>query len=311
MPGSTSSAPASALRAYTLATAFALPSVTLTDTAGQPYDLAARAKGRVTLLYLGYTNCTDTCPAVMATVRRGLEKVPAAVRGRVDVVFVTTDPARDTPAVLRRWLDRFDPHFVGLTGSQSALETVYRAVGMQPHVTTGHDGQEVVEHGADVYAAGTDGVVRAGYDTDTTPEDYAHDLPLLVSGARPKPAADEALRATGAAGRSGLVKAFSAFVSPVDTRHARLLVTLVTVDHAGDRLVGVDGPGGAGVLTRGGAPVDGVALPADAPVGIGAGGLVATFDTPRALHDGEVVDVTLRFRDTKPLRLSVPVVARG
>ena len=68
------------------------PDFTLTDTAGRPYNLAAQTAGDVTLLYFGYTHCPDVCPTTMADLALGLNKVSAAVRSHVKVVFVTTDP---------------------------------------------------------------------------------------------------------------------------------------------------------------------------------------------------------------------------
>ena len=68
----------------------------------------------------------------MANIGAALKKLPSGVAGQVKLVFVTTDPARDTPLELRRWLDNFDKDFVGLTGTETALEAVRKAAGGSP-----------------------------------------------------------------------------------------------------------------------------------------------------------------------------------
>src|SRR5262249_24718494 len=96
------------------------PNFVLTDTLGAPFDFKTRTHNSVTLLFFGYTNCPDQCPMHMANIGVALKGLPAGVADQVKLVFVTTDPARDTPVVLRRWLDNFDKHFVGLTGTEAA-----------------------------------------------------------------------------------------------------------------------------------------------------------------------------------------------
>ena len=80
------------------------PRFTLTDTSGRPFDFAAATKGYVTLLFFGYTYCPDQCPMHMANSSAALKKLPAGTAEHVKLVFVTTDPARDTrgaPSLVR------------------------------------------------------------------------------------------------------------------------------------------------------------------------------------------------------------------
>src|SRR5215467_7915591 len=77
------------------------PRFTLTDTAGVPFDFWRETQGYVTLLFFGYARCPDQCPLHMANIAVSLKKIPTAVADQVKVVFVTTDPARDSPTVLR------------------------------------------------------------------------------------------------------------------------------------------------------------------------------------------------------------------
>jgi protein SCO1/2 len=93
---------------------YAVPKLSLTDTEGKPFDLAEQP--RRTLVFFGYTNCPDICQIVMSTIASAMAKLSADERKQLQVVFVTTDPARDTRSALRTYLDRFDPGFVGVTG---------------------------------------------------------------------------------------------------------------------------------------------------------------------------------------------------
>src|SRR5262249_42956371 len=98
----------------------AKPRFVLTDTSGAPFDFWTRTLGSVTLLFFGYTNCPDQCPMHMANIGQALKRLPPEVADHVQLVFVTTDPARDTPAVLRRGRDSFGKRFVGAAGTHPA-----------------------------------------------------------------------------------------------------------------------------------------------------------------------------------------------
>ena len=298
-------APAGAdFRGLPVTTPFQRPQVTLTDTSGAPYDFARATRGRVTLVYLGYTHCTDVCPATMAAIARALEKVPSSVARQVTVAFVTTDPARDTPSVIKAWLGRFSPAFVGLTGTPSQLAATYHALGTEPKVVMGHDGKEEVEHGAEVYAFGTDNLARVAYDSDATVDDFAHDLPLLVAGEKPADVAPD-LMVAGAVGRVGVVKAFTAYLQPVDADTARLHVSIVDDGKDSDRLVGADSPAAQQVVLR---PAGGVTLPPLTPVTFATGAQQLLLEhLSRPLQRGALVDVTLHFASAGDMRLRIPV----
>jgi protein SCO1/2 len=157
------------------------PGFTLTDTAGRPFNLAAETAGDVTLLYFGYTHCPDVCPTTMADLALGLSQVTAAVRSHVKVVFVTTDPNRDTTGVLRSWLNAFNPSFIGLTGSTTQITAAERAVGMPPAtVVPLGNGNYTVDHAAYVLAFTTDDEAHVVYPDGYGAATWAHDLPRLV-----------------------------------------------------------------------------------------------------------------------------------
>jgi protein SCO1/2 len=95
---------------------YVVPDLTLPDDTGLPYSLA-KDPAPLKVVFFGYTNCPDICQAVMSTIASAVARLDAHQREQVRVVFVTTDPARDTGQVLRSYLSRFDPAFLGLTGS--------------------------------------------------------------------------------------------------------------------------------------------------------------------------------------------------
>ncbi len=104
-------------------------SFTLTDQNGRRISDAAFA-GKYRLVYFGYTFCPDVCPTDMATLGAGLRSFEAsdpARAARVQPIFITVDPARDTPAVLRQFVSQFHPRFIGLTGSEDEIAQVARA----------------------------------------------------------------------------------------------------------------------------------------------------------------------------------------
>jgi len=157
------------------------PAFALTDTSGAPFDFWTRTEGSVTLLFFGYTYCPDQCPMHMANIGMALKKLPATIADQVKLVFVTTDPARDTPIVLRRWLDHFDKHFVGLTGSEAALASVQRAAGVPvAWRTEARSGAYSVAHANFIVAYTKDNLAHVIYPGGVGTDDWIHDLPLLV-----------------------------------------------------------------------------------------------------------------------------------
>jgi protein SCO1/2 len=157
------------------------PAFVLTDTSGAAFDFKQRTQGYVTLLFFGYTNCPDQCPMHMANLGAALKKVPTGIAEQIKLVFVTTDPARDSPAVMRRWLDLFDRRSIGLTGTERAIEAVERAAGVPLATKTGPDnGNYGVAHANFVVAYSKDNLGHVIYPGGVSQEDWVHDLPLLI-----------------------------------------------------------------------------------------------------------------------------------
>jgi protein SCO1/2 len=154
---------------------------TLLDTNGEPFDFRAQTDGRVTLLFFGYTYCPDVCPIHMANIGAVLDDFPLQVRSQIKVIFVTTDPERDTPERLRLWLDNFDTSFIGLRGSRDDVNEIQIALGLPASVIEETEGGGyLVGHSARVLAFTKDNLAHLAYPFGTRQADWAHDLPKLV-----------------------------------------------------------------------------------------------------------------------------------
>ncbi|WP_031164477.1 SCO family protein [Streptomyces durhamensis] len=166
---------------------FEKPDLVLTDTHGKKYDLREQTKGHPTLVYFGYTHCPDICPTTMSNIAVAKKALPKAEQNDLRVVFVTTDPGRDTPAGLGRWLKGIDPQFIGLTGDFATIQAGAHSLGISVEPTTkDKNGKLVSVHGTQVMAFSpkTDsGYVL--YDDTATVDDYTRDLPKLVKGENP------------------------------------------------------------------------------------------------------------------------------
>jgi protein SCO1/2 len=122
--------PAGYLGGSSLPEPYSMPEISLTDTSGRPYNLATTPSKPVTLLFFGYTHCPDVCIAVLSDVSLALQRLSPADRDQIQLLFVTTDPVRDQEKQIRRYLDRFNPSFVGLTGSMSTIKRAASEVGV-------------------------------------------------------------------------------------------------------------------------------------------------------------------------------------
>ncbi|MCF3136215.1 SCO family protein [Streptomyces olivochromogenes] len=166
---------------------FEKPDLVLTDTHGKKYDLRAQTKGRPTLVYFGYTHCPDVCPLTMNNIAVAKKALPKAEQDKLRVVFVTTDPARDTPAELGKWLNGIDPQFIGLTGDFATIQAGARSLGITIEPTKkDKNGKIVSVHGTQVFAFSpkTDGGYLL-YGEDAKVDDYTKDLPEIIKGANP------------------------------------------------------------------------------------------------------------------------------
>jgi protein SCO1/2 len=158
------------------------PSFTLTNTAGRRFDFAAQTRGKLTYLYFGYTHCPDACPTTIGDIAYALRRVNPDVRRQIEVVFVTVDPRRDKPRVLRAWLNHFNPSFVGLTGSEHQIQAAESAAGVPFALPQKQRGTNyAVQHSSLVLPYSPDNRAHVVYTQGFHSSDYAHDMPLLLS----------------------------------------------------------------------------------------------------------------------------------
>ncbi len=154
------------------------PALQLTDQDGQPFDLSSLS-GSVALVFFGYTHCTDVCPTTLADLRTavGASGIPAKV------VFVTVDPARDTPAVLKTYLDAYKAGFIGLTGTEAQIAAAAKAwgVGYQASPPDASGNYEVT-HTTETFLVDGTGMLRNHIPTDT-PADLIATLIQAAAGA--------------------------------------------------------------------------------------------------------------------------------
>ena len=187
-----------------------IPQMVLPDTSGNDFHLAADTPGQVRLVYQLFTNCPDICGVQLAQLASVLNRPGAP--GNVQVIAVTVDPDRDSPEILRAYLDQFSADFVGLVPeSEQQLTDLQNALGslaslkIFPETDTtehGHDdgeGDMTHDHGAydvahdgRVFAFAPNGYGYAQYPYPTRQSEFDHDLPILA-GIEPDAPADAGL----------------------------------------------------------------------------------------------------------------------
>jgi protein SCO1/2 len=140
-----------------LATRFGGP-FTLTDHHGKRVS-DRDFRGRFMLVYFGFSRCTDTCPVDLPIIAQALDAI-GPLADKVAPLFVTVDPANDTPAVLAPYVAAFHPRLIGLTGSETeiaAIAKAYRVHRRKLSLPRHHDGEYAVDHGSLTYLMGKDG----------------------------------------------------------------------------------------------------------------------------------------------------------
>ena len=156
----------------------------LTDQNGKRMTDQALA-GKYRIMYFGYSYCPDVCPTDLALITAGLKafegKAPA-LAAKVQPVFVTIDPARDTPARLKTYLADFHPRLIGLTGGAAEIAAVARAYGVPYSRGEGEGDAYMMNHGNQVYLMAPDGAPIALMPTEPgrTPQDFAAELARWV-----------------------------------------------------------------------------------------------------------------------------------
>jgi protein SCO1/2 len=170
-------------RGTAITNGYPLPDQRFTDTSGTAVVPAEDADAPVVLVFFGYTHCPDVCNVVLANIASALRGTPEGVRESTELLFVSTDPVRDTPDAVRQYLDRFDPAYTGLVAPVRVVEQAARDLHIGYERPDGSAAGYEVEHGAytTAFVAGTARVVWA---EDTSVADLRADLRRLARLAR-------------------------------------------------------------------------------------------------------------------------------
>jgi len=154
--------------------------IALTRSDGSNFKLS-EMRGNAVLLFFGYTSCPDVCPTTLAELKLIVAELNQEDAAQVKVLFVTVDPDRDTPQRMQEYVNRFNPAFVGLSGSQAELEKIWQAYGIYRETVPGVSASGyTVNHTARVTLIDRQGNMRISYGLDTPMEDVVHDLKLIL-----------------------------------------------------------------------------------------------------------------------------------
>lgn len=152
----------------------------LTDTTDKPFTEKSLL-GQWTMMFFGYAECPEICPKTLMTVRELWKQVPTNLR----FVFVSLDPASDTVPLLRDFLGRFHPDFVGLTGEEAVIQKLGKACGIyswqDPNANTDPSKPKMIDHSATLLLINPEGRLHAVFSPPYHPEAMAKDLQQILS----------------------------------------------------------------------------------------------------------------------------------
>jgi protein SCO1/2 len=275
------------------------PSFTLTDTDGQPYDFRTETAGQLTFLFFGYTNCPDVCPISMSVLTAALDELN---RVGAKVVFVTTDPSRDTPERLKQWLTAFPVSVVGLSGTLEQLEEAQKVSGLTAAIAEAPDenGNYVVGHSSAMNVYTPDDLQHLSYPASTMQAEWMRDIPRIATD--PEWNAAKGVAVT------------DAYAGPSSGGSEAVYLTIVNggVD---DTLIGVSSPDGTAATLHTTddttmEETDQLELPSGGSVQMRPGGTHVMLEgLTRDVAEGQTVTVLLTFRRSAPLTVTVPVVS--
>jgi protein SCO1/2 len=137
-------------------------------------------KGKVVVLFFGFTHCPDICPTTMTDLKKTMNLLKDKASG-VQVIFITLDPARDTEDVLKKFIPTFNSSFLGLTGSESEIDKVTTQFKIfYKKVNDGSKAGYTIDHSAGLYVIDKNGSVKLHISNGEKPEDIASDLEKLI-----------------------------------------------------------------------------------------------------------------------------------
>jgi len=158
------------------------PDFVLNDARGGRFDFRAETDGRLALLFFGYTHCPDLCPIHMSSIAEVKRDLGARFGRDTKVIFVTVDPARDTPERIVSWLENFDPEFIGLYGEPATVDSIQLSLGLPPAMVPEPTAEDYeVGHGSPVVAFPAGDSIRVMFPFGTRQADWLHDLESLAA----------------------------------------------------------------------------------------------------------------------------------
>ena len=155
------------------------PEFVLTKADGTQFRLSDE-RGKIVLLFFGYTSCPDVCPTTLAELKQVTDKLGDKAQD-TQVVFVSVDPDRDTPEKIQEYVDHFNSSFIGLSGTESELAPIWDEYSIVREVTQSDSAFGVIiNHTARLFLIGQNGNLRLSYSYGTPVDDIVHDIKLLL-----------------------------------------------------------------------------------------------------------------------------------
>lgn len=137
-------------------------------------------RDKIVLIYFGYTYCPDVCPTTLAEIKKAMGILGSAA-DEIQVIMITVDPERDTPAVLNAYMSQFDSRFLGLTGTISELQNIAAPLGVYFARQEGATGSDyLMEHTAAVMVINQSGSLKLLWPYGTPGSDMAEDLEYML-----------------------------------------------------------------------------------------------------------------------------------
>lgn len=156
----------------------AAPTLALEDSTGKPFDIS-KHRGKVVLVTWLYVNCPDICPLIVSNLKAAQTKLGAKAKDLV-IVAVSTDPERDTPKAVNKFLSArgMDGRMQYLVGDESSLDRTWKTWGIVAKPAAANP--KLIEHSSPIYGISASGKITTLYPANFKPEQIVHDVPLLA-----------------------------------------------------------------------------------------------------------------------------------
>lgn len=160
-----------------------VPAFALVDGDNQPFS-AANLQGKWSLMFFGFTNCPDICPTTLALLKQ-VEAALADMANKPQMIFVSVDPKRDTPAQVAQYTRFFSPSLIGLTGEQAQIDQLTQKMGVPVAIHDLGNGAYTVDHAATLFLVNPQGEIRAVFSPPHTVAALASDLRKIITSVAP------------------------------------------------------------------------------------------------------------------------------